>query len=94
MACVNAAQYRAIKACTKTEAPVGDKDHSKRRPLNLPPLLVCAHAGMETHGLGHPMNRRARVLLNGSVAGTLEQTSSGYLFSYDRDYLANAPRRC
>jgi len=35
------------------------------------------------------MNRRARVLLNGTVAGTLEQTSSGYLFSYERDYLAN-----
>jgi HipA-like protein len=34
------------------------------------------------------MNRRARVLLNGTMAGTLEQTGSSYLFSYERDYLA------
>jgi serine/threonine-protein kinase HipA len=35
------------------------------------------------------MNRAARVLLNGTLAGTLEQTNDGYRFGYAPGYLAN-----
>ncbi len=33
------------------------------------------------------MNRKAQVLMNEELAGTLEEVATGYLFMYDKNYL-------
>lgn len=35
------------------------------------------------------MNRKAKVLFHDEYAGELTETDSGYIFSYDSDYIAN-----